>query len=584
MRRRRDERGAVALVTALVTSFVLIVVAAITVDLGMQRVARRDMQSLADVVALDLSRELDGRTVAVLTPLLPTLVERSVARNGDTIGDTPQVTVELGSVSTAGVFSPMTAGTPTAVRVRAATSIDFAFGVATRGDVSRAAVSTAQAGSCLKLGSYLATVNTDQSALLNPLLGGLLGSSLNLSAVSYTGLANANITLAELVDVGGLGVGTADQLLALQNVSVREFFLASARVLDAQGKNTEANLLRSISVAAGTPTIRLGDLINAAPGDTSALTAGFNVLSLVQGAALLSHQGSAVSIPNLSLGLPGLFTTSASLNVIQAPQVTCGPVGTEFSTAQVSLRLTTRIPAQTISVPALGTSVTIDAFDVSTSFDLGKAIATLTGITCSSAGVSSLQVALRSAVIGSINVAANARLRATFTVPLLGGSGLLGSLLTTILSTLGLGSLLSPPSIILDNLVSLSGGSSASTYTRNLTLPIPASYTTPVGSGSGGLIGAVYLTPVLSSTLTLRYRPLLSPSTVDRTILRTEGLFADVLNPIISQVLSTLVNPLVSLLQSRLLMPLTQLLGVQYGGADVWAVPTATCANPKLVG
>lgn len=583
MRRARDERGAVALVTALVTSFVLIVVAAIAVDLGVQRVARRDMQSLADVVALDLSRELNGRTVATLTPLLPALVQQSVARNGSTIGDPPQVAVDLGSVSTAGAFTPMTAGTPTAVRVRAATSVDFAFGVAASGDVSRAAVSTAQAGSCLKLGSFLATVNTDQSALLNPLLGGLLGSTVNLSAVSYTGLANSNITLAELVSVGGLGVGTPDQLLALQNLSVREFFLASARVLDTQGRLAEANVLRSIAVSSATPTIRLADLIKAAPGDTSALNASFNVLQLVQGAALLSHQGSAVSIPSLSLGLPGLFTTTASLNVIQAPQVKCGPVGTEFSTAQVSLNLTTTIPSQSISVPLLGTSVTTEAFTVATSFDLGKAIATLTAVNCSSTGVSSLQVALRSAVIGSINVNANARVRAEFTVPLLGGGGLLGSLLSTILNTLGLGSLLFPPSIILDNTLTVGGGSSAPTFTRDLTLPIPASYTTPVGSGSGGLIGSVNLVPVLDSQLTLRYRTLFG-EVRNQTILRTAPLFTDVLNPIIGQVLSTLVNPLVSLLQSRILMPLTQLLGVQYGGADVWAVPTATCTNPKLVG
>lgn len=580
MRRARDERGAVALVTALVTSFVLIAVAAIAVDIGVQRVARRDMQSLADVVAMDLSRELNGRDVATLTPLMPGLAQASRTRNAGTIGDVPTLDVTLGSVSTSGVFTPMASGIPTAVRVTAATSVDFAFGVAASGSVRRTAVSSAQAGSCLKVGSFLATVNTAQSALLNPLLGGLLGTTLNLSAVSYTGLAGSDVTLAQLVAVGGLGVGTPDELLALRGVSVRELFLASARVLDSQGKAAEAAVLRSINVSASTPTINIADLISAAPGDSSALAAGFNVLSLVQGAAYLSRQGSAVSVPGLALGIPGLAGTTASLNVIQAPQIKCGPVGMQVSTAQVSLTTTTRIAARTLAVPALGTSVTIDAFDVTLAFDLGKAIATLTAVNCAAGGVTSLAVALQSAVVGNIDLTAFSRVRARFS-PLS-----TGSLLGDLLRALGLSSLLdllSIPTLVLDSELRLAGGTRASTFSKDLTLPIPGAYTTPVGSGSGALVGSVYLNPTLNTTLSVEYQRLFqSPRT--QVILNTSPLFDDVLGPIVNGVLGSVVNPLVSTLQNAVLLPLTQLLGVQYGGADVWAVPTASCSNPRLVG
>ena len=51
MRRRRDERGAIIPMMAMLL-VVLIPSTAIAVDLGMQRVVRRDMQALADVVAL----------------------------------------------------------------------------------------------------------------------------------------------------------------------------------------------------------------------------------------------------------------------------------------------------------------------------------------------------------------------------------------------------------------------------------------------------------------------------------------------------------------------------------------------------
>ncbi len=59
--RKRDERGTTIVLVAIV-SIVLVTIAAFAVDLGMQRVARRDMQALADAVALDLARLVDGRT------------------------------------------------------------------------------------------------------------------------------------------------------------------------------------------------------------------------------------------------------------------------------------------------------------------------------------------------------------------------------------------------------------------------------------------------------------------------------------------------------------------------------------------
>ena len=43
---------------------VLVPSSAMAVDLGMQRVVRRDMQTLADVVALDVVRLVDGRTAS----------------------------------------------------------------------------------------------------------------------------------------------------------------------------------------------------------------------------------------------------------------------------------------------------------------------------------------------------------------------------------------------------------------------------------------------------------------------------------------------------------------------------------------
>src|SRR4051794_22768234 len=97
--RRRGDRGAVTLFVVILVP-VLITASAIVIDIGMQRVTRRDLQALADVVALDLAREITGgRTQAALAPAgdfsNPTsAVSRSVARNDDVLGTDLQVDVD----------------------------------------------------------------------------------------------------------------------------------------------------------------------------------------------------------------------------------------------------------------------------------------------------------------------------------------------------------------------------------------------------------------------------------------------------------------------------------------------------------
>jgi len=96
---------------------VLVPSSAMAVDLGMQRVVRRDMQTLADVVALDVVRLVDGRTASQIRsgyngqPTLDIAVARSVARNDDVLGDDPTVTATLVHIDTAtGVLDTVSGG------------------------------------------------------------------------------------------------------------------------------------------------------------------------------------------------------------------------------------------------------------------------------------------------------------------------------------------------------------------------------------------------------------------------------------------------------------------------------------------
>lgn len=581
--RRREERGAAAVIMGVGLTMVLVLIAAFAVDLGMQRTARRDMQALADVVALDLARHLDGRTRTQLAPTMDAAMARSVARNSDTIGDAPDLVWDLGTIQ-GGDFVPVAAGgVPTAVEVRAGTSVDFAFGGVTgvaSGDAGRRAVAESVESACFRIGSFIASLDSAQGTLLNPLLGGLLGSTLNLDLVSYQGLAGANVSLLELVEVGGLGVGTVEELLHLDGVAVADLFVAAARVLDSQGKLAEANVLRSLQVAAGTPSISIADIVDAGPSDAAALDASVNVLDLVTGAAMVANQSHAIEIPNLGIALPGLVSTTTTLTVVEPAQTRCGRKGTVNETAQVRLRITGSIPAKTINVSILGLAnvgVLLDPTQVSVDIDLGRAIAELRAVSCNELGPDSIRVGLSSAVVGGISVRATLGAHLSVSVPLTGSGGLLSQ----VLSLLGLGSLLNPPEIKLDTGLTVTASSpAASTFDKDVTVPLPGGYTTPVGSGSGIILGPTGAQTSGTTQMTVFYGLL---GTQTKAVVNGDALYDTVLNPVLSGVAASL-NPLLTALQGAVITPLSDLLGLQLGGADVFGVPTPTCNGVRLVG
>lgn len=593
-RRRDEERGATTVIVALVMSLVLIGSAALAVDLGQQRVVRSDVQAVADMVALDLARDLTGRPASSYSvAAFDAARDESVARNADAFGGE----LAPGDVAwefvrwdeAAGdwvVVQPGSAEVPTAVRVEATSDVGFAFGPAlgtARGGATRDAVAESTESACYRIGSFIASLDSSQSALLNPILSALLGSNVNLGLVGYQGLATANVSLLDLVEVPGLGVGSVNELLELEDVSVATLFIAAATVLEnggGQGNLAAANVLRALSVSANTPHIDIADIIDAQAGDPAALDATINVLDLITGAAFVANENHAVSIPNLGISLPGVASVSTSLSVIESPRTRCGPRGTTNETAQVRLRLTAQIPARSVGVNILGVAgvnVNLAATQVTLDVDLGRAIAELRAVTCGASGPESIRVALQTAVVGSIGVAANLGAQATITVPLLGSGGLLGQ----ILSLLGLGSLLNPPEIVLNASLGVSSTVPPEpNYDREVTVPIPGGYTVPVGSGSGPVLGPLSASVTGTTNMTIKYGLL---GTQSKVVLHADPLYNTVLNPVLSAVASSL-NSLVSTLQTALIAPLADLLGLQLGGADVFAVPTPTCTGPRLVG
>ena len=554
--RDRDERGAVAVVVS-VFALVMVLLAAFAVDLGMQRVARRDMQSLADIVALDLVRELDGRKVEELSPLMPGLAAESLERNEGTLGDEPQLQVDLGELDADGDFVEMTedVDVPTAVRVFADTAVGFAF-FPGRGGAGRSAVADIDSGACFKLGSVGAGLDTKRSALLNSLIGEALGSNVNLSLVSYQGLANAGISLADLVDISSLGVGSVDELLTTE-MSLADLYNASATVLDNQGHTAQADIFQALALSVGPiPKVTLGELISAQTGNGAAADATVNALDLLYGSAMLSNGDSFVEVNGLGINL-GITTLTGSVRVGQPAKMGCGRVDKAVaSTQQVETNLDGNI-ASLPGVSALGINVTSTAVTIQDLIvSAASAEGTLKSAQCgtpSAADPDKISVFATPGLV-TIDGTLSIKLGATVQLPL----GLLGSLVLVGLE-------ITIPAVI-------DASSSASGQLVAMEFPNLASYDTghPAGSAGIGLSSSAIYLDTAHTTV---------KATLAGLPINLGSLLAGVVNSAAS-----ILGSLTTSLNTNLILPLLNTLGVRLASADVYGVPRPLCGEPALRG
>lgn len=556
---RVEERGAIVAMTAVLMVLVL-AAASFAVDLGMQRVARSDMQALADVVALDLSRQLDGRTAGQIGNL-QTKAEASRDRNRQTLGTRPVLSVELGTLdAVTGAFVPVSSPTqvPNAVKVSARTSVDFAFHPGS-GAAVRSAIGQADSNACFELGSYAAALTTSASPLLSSLLGQTLGSGVDLTAVGYRGLASAHITLLDLIRAPQINVGTPAELMDLGPVTFNNFVLAVANALTRSGDTADAAVLQTLLTHVGPVAtgVDIGSLLALDQGGSAALSSRFNVFDLVSGAAFLANGTHSIAVQDLGLSLPLVGSVTGSLQVIERARQACGRTGAHAETAQVragplAVNLATLpslnlAPLTTVSLasPAAG----------SLSLHLAGGAADLTDIRCTPA--SKVTVSSHSE-LSSVDL----RLKVTATAQL---------------SVLGLGLV----KLSLPYTIALTTAKGATTPTsHSITIP-PQSFDTayPTGSGTLGLEMAsstVTLDPSWTAqvaALNVRNSPLLAP------------VLATLLPQVLSGVTTSVVAPVAAGLNANLIKPLQTVLGVQVAGADLFAtLPAPICNAAALRG
>jgi uncharacterized membrane protein len=352
---RERQRGAIGVMAA-ITLLLALVCLALVIDTGRLYYEQRKLQRVVDMAALE-SATLSGMCETQGAGSLQGYVNNSATRNGFTAGSGDSLVGTLGTISFDGgygsaqsrrVFTPG-GDMADSVQVEAVHQVPSSLilnvasvftGVPAKTALGAKAVARRTALAGLSAGSGVLALNSTNSPLLNPLLGGLLGTSLTLDAVTYQGIAGANISLLALsqqLQAAGvnLKLGDIDSLLNT-NVTALQLIQAMINAADAAqlaGVNTTLlrTALTNIKVA-GTQ-LSLGQIVKVvAPGDVgnAALDSTVNLFDLLMATALVANQSNAVDLDLSGQNIAGLKPT-VKLRVIAPPTIAIGYPGRDAS-------------------------------------------------------------------------------------------------------------------------------------------------------------------------------------------------------------------------------------------------------------
>lgn len=589
--RPRREHGAIAIFLSLVICFVMVPLGALAVDLGTQRVARRDAQAVADTVALDMARTLGGGT----TPTDAMAQARAAAVSG-VAGSLPTVHVYPGYLAGSATFLPDQSlgcdGTTTnsyftappagksanAVLVTATGSVPFSFHGGS-GGVCRSSIAGIRSTACFKMGSFAVRISSGDSSLLAP-LNSILG--VNLALADYQGLAVEKVTLADLG--ADSHIGSVDQLLT-GGVTYGNLVLAALDVVSRTDPTNTATIAAlnkmATASAAVAGTVKLGQsVVSAAPSDAAAMEMKFNLLDILTGTVLAADGSYGITAPSLQVQVPGLGNVASStLKITQAAQIGCGAPGDATAQAKSSqLSGDIVIPAfqsNSVNLPGPGPTLKTQTASADLSVNVGNAAGQLADpIVCGAGTTASPHQMGVDVTSGLGTLALNGVIPATLATSLLGLY-----------------------SVHFNYQFDIHAGVSSSSGSTSATLKIPPNDTTPVTTGSGFQLPSNYTVtadqanstvtitlltglPVFSGTLAAALDPATGlVSTLTSSLLSTTTDAANALSASISSTMSSLIGNL-----NTLLAPYADALGLSVGGADLFAVRSPVCNSPMLKG
>jgi uncharacterized membrane protein len=367
------QRGAIGLMAAATLSLALVLML-LVVDTGRLYMEQRKLQRVVDSAALEaVSR--GGNCQSGLSAA--TYAGQSAVRNGYIVDSNNTLVTTCGSVQTAASgLRAFTADATqsTAIKVAASRTVttSFAGGVQALFSGSTVSLNTTLNASAvaaqptptvaqLNIRSTLASINTAQSNILNPLFSGLLGGNVNLTALGWDGLLNTDINLLSYLNQLAINLNVAagnyTQLLNTQ-ATVTQLIQAAATVVQLNGATaTVITALGQLQVAAiNAAPVKLGDILQLQTGTTAAgLDANLQLLQLIQGVVQLANSKSAVAA-TLPISVLGLANVTVRVKVIEPPQFSAigdparakaNPLGADriyVRTAQIRTMLSVDLP------------------------------------------------------------------------------------------------------------------------------------------------------------------------------------------------------------------------------------------------
>ena len=354
------EDGAIA-VLASVLLLVSLAASALAVDVGALALEQREMRKVADLAALDAVLVLSDRSGEFPDAQdgAELIASRTAKDNGLEHGVNGTLATRVGHWN-GSVFLPGIADA-NAVEVTASDEVGFQFAPGSR-MASATAIATTEAENVagIAIGTGLASLDSSESALLHPLFRALLGTTVTLDAVHYTGLANTDVSIGALATHLGLTAGAIDEFLAA-DVTVAQ--LAGAMIL-ANPDMTAATVtaltrIANLTLGRSRVVFPMSRIFNVAADlmDGNAFAdAEVNALTLLMAAAQAANRNNAVNV-NVAAQVPSLLTGQSLVSsvlrvaIIEPPQIAVGPARrgadgqwvTVARSAQVRLKLLTRV-------------------------------------------------------------------------------------------------------------------------------------------------------------------------------------------------------------------------------------------------
>jgi uncharacterized membrane protein len=358
----------------------------VVIDSGRLYLEKRSLQRVADVAALEAASR-KGNCLAGTSAV--TYANQSLARNGFTPGDDGRTVVTrcglltldansrriftVDSSKTGAIQVVVTHGVPRSIAAGIGALFDSTPAPLNIALSATAVAAQAPPLASLTIRSAAATIDTSTAALLNALVGRMLGSTLNLSVASWQALADAKIDLLTFLDQLKTNVRLSalnyTQVLASE-ITAGELLDATVHALDPSGTLNVAATISSLTTlkgSAGPTKIVVGNLLSVQGStDMAGLKVKVGLLDLIQGSAELANNKNGAVVDLGTVQVPGVVKASTRISVIEPPQISAigdpskidplnpmGPDRIYVRTAQIRALVSINLPVLTSLAPVV---------------------------------------------------------------------------------------------------------------------------------------------------------------------------------------------------------------------------------------